>query len=272
MNIDIRTRLSQYEAAEKKIITSRPNCPCILAYIRVSTKKQVEEGYSVPGQKRIIDNYVARDDNLSTLPILYFPDEAKSGKSTANRDNFDKMNSLMKKGDVVITWNLSRLGRNTKDMVLFVSDLKEKGIGLVLTDIKFDTTGPLGDLMLTLLIAVADFERKQVSERTKAIMQQRKEEGYVVSRPPYGYKVDGDTKKLIPEEEEQRVINLIAGWIYENPHVRDSDITRLLQDRYDRGEIAMRKAKKVHQTTVSNIIKRNNLREAIALHIPTIQH
>lgn len=269
MELSIATRLAQYEAQENKIITARPIGPCIMAYIRVSTKKQVEDGYSMDGQRRIIDNYVARDHKLSKLPIMYFEDEAKSGKSTANRDNFEKMKSLMKKGDVIITWNLSRLGRNTKDMVILVSELKEKGIGLVLTDINFDTTGPLGDMMLTLLIAVADFERKQISERTKVMMQQRKEEGYVVSRPPYGYRVDKDTKKLIPEDEEQRVINLIAGWIYENPQVRDSEITRLLQERYDRGEISMRKAKKVHQTTVSNIIKRNNIREAIAQHVST---
>lgn len=269
MNINIAARLAKYEEQEKKNITSRPVGPCILAYIRVSTKKQVEEGHSVDGQRRIIDNHITRTNTLSGLPVLYFTDEAKSGKNIVNRDNFTKLCDMMRKGDTIITWNLSRLGRNTKDMVNFVSTLKEKGIGLVLTDINFDTTGPLGDLMLTLLIAVADFERKQVSERTKVIMQQRQEEGFVVTRPPFGSQVNKETKKLEPNEEEQKVINLIAGWIYENPQVKDAEITRLLQERFDRGEISMRKAKKIHQTTVGNIIKRNNLREAISKHTPT---
>lgn len=262
MNHDIISRLARFEIAENQLTTHPPG-PCVLAYIRVSTKKQVEEGHSVEGQKKIIDGYIANDSKLAKWPIMYFTDEAKSGRTMVSRESFEAMRDIMKSGDVIITWNLTRLGRNNLEMTNFVADLQSRSIGLILTDLKFDTTTAVGDMLLSLLIAVAQFERKQASERTRAMMQQRADQGYVVTRPPYGFRVEKDTKKLIPDQEEQAIIDLMTGWIFRDPTIKDAEITRRLQERFEKGEIKMRKANCVHQATVSNIIKRHKLREAL---------
>jgi len=259
--MNITQRLQQFHSLQAP--TKHPQGPCILAYIRVSTKKQVEEGYSVDGQRTIIDKRVARDEHLSKLPILYFVDEAKSGKSIVGREAFEEIKQLAQTGDVIITWNLSRLGRNTRDMIGFIGEVRDKKVSLIITDIDFDTTTPIGDMLLTLLIAVAQLERQQTSERTKAIIQHKREQGLLITRPPYGFKANPDTKKLEPDEEEQKIITFIAGWIYEDPKIRDVELTRRLQEKLEAGEIVMRKSKRVYQASVHKIIERNNLRHDV---------
>lgn len=257
MNISIQERRERI--LEKKPIPVHPNHPIIIGYIRVSSQKQIDEGHSVEGQGQILKDYINNHKNLTAGLLLTFVDEAKSGKSIVGRDEFNKMRSYMKPGDSIITWNLSRLGRNTKEMIDFVSELRDKNIGLIITDLDFDTTTPIGKVLLTLLIAVSEFERDQVSERTKAIMQTRKEQGFVVTRPPFGMRV-GDNKKLEEEPAEQKVIDLIVEMVDEDPMIKDAEITRRLQELFDAGEITMRDATKVHHTTVRSIIKRYNIR------------
>lgn len=76
----------------------------------------------------------------------------------------------LREGDTLVVWKLDRLGRNLPHLVNTVHDLTSKGVGFkVLTGqgASIDTTTPEGKLVFGIFAALAEFEREQVSERTK---------------------------------------------------------------------------------------------------------
>ena len=242
---------------------SRPNTPCILYYCRVSTQQQVRDGHSIEAQKKKILDYVA-DKQLKDTVLPPFVDSALSGKNMKDRPEFQRMKSMMKKGDTIISCSLTRIGRNTKEIIVFSSELEENGINLIVLDNNIDTSTSYGRLFFTIMTGIAQFERELTSERNRAVIESRKADGYVVSKPPYGYDVDKETKKLIINEEEQNIISMMFGWIYEDPTIKVSEIQRKLQLLFDAGDIKMRNAKQVHASTITSIIKKNQLREKVA--------
>jgi len=261
--MNVVERIAQYSALEGKTFTheTRSPGPHILAYVRVSTKYQVKEGHSIEAQRQIISNYISMNKLQGTLK--FYEDHAISGKDMKNRPNFQSMINFMRKGDTIISYSLSRLGRNTQEILNFADKLEKSKINLIVIDTKIDTSNAAGRLFFTMMAAMGQFEREQVSERTKAVMNHRKDEGYLVTRPPFGYAADPKTKKLVPVEEEQKVITLIIGMIYENSDIKDSEITKLLQNKLESGEITMRKSKRVYQSAVRNIITRHNIRNLV---------
>lgn len=82
----------------------------------------------------------------------------------------------------------------------------------------------------------------------------------VANHPPFGKKIDKITLKLVDNTEEQKVINLIRNYINNDPNIRVSCITKQLQIIFDKGEITMRKSKKIRSTSISKIISRYNIR------------
>jgi len=85
--------------------------------------------------------------------------------------------------------------------------LDKAGADLVSLSERIDTTTAAGKMVFRMLAVLNEFERDQISERTSAILQHKKAMGEVYSPIPYGFKREG--KKLVPNEEERRVISLI---------------------------------------------------------------
>lgn len=89
-----------------------------------------------------------------------------SGKDT-NRSELQKMIAFSRKGDVVIVESISRFARNTKDLLILIDLLKEKGVDFVSIKENIDTTTPTGKFMLTVFGAVAELEREYILQRQK---------------------------------------------------------------------------------------------------------
>ncbi len=104
-------------------------------------------------------------------------------------------------------------------------------------------------------------ERDLSIERTAAIQKHRKYTGRVVTRPPFGTSVDPSSGKLIPNPEEQLIIDYIAKWIHDEPGIRDSEITKRLQIKFDASEIKIRNSKQVYPSMIGKIIERYHLRD-----------
>ena len=86
------------------------------------------------------------------------------------------------KGDTIVVWKLDRFGRSVLDLLTRIKDLQNRGVGFrSLTD-NIDTNTPIGNLILVLLSAIAQFERDLIAERTKAGIAQRKSEGQTFGR------------------------------------------------------------------------------------------
>ena len=261
--MDITERLARYNEIKSKTALSTPDTsPSIHCYCRVSTKQQRDHGHSIDAQKAEIEKYIT-DNDIKGI-VRWYVDSAVSGKDMKNREQFNNMREDLHKGDTLISYSLSRLGRNTKEILIFSDELKEKGIILVLLKDKIDTSTATGAAMFSMLAVMSTLERDLAIERSKTVIDNRMKEGYTVGKPPFGFKTDKETKKLIPDDNEQHVITLIAGWIQDDLRIKDAEITRRLQSRMDMGEIKIRNSKRVYQTYVNKIIKRNNLRELVA--------
>ena len=111
-----------------------------------------------------------------------FTDKA-SGKNT-DRAAFKEMMAFVRAGDIVIVESISRIARNTRDLLTIVSELTEKGVEFVSLKENIDTTTPQGRFMLTVFGALAELERENILERQREGIEIAKTEGKYKGRKP----------------------------------------------------------------------------------------
>ncbi len=139
-----------------------------VGYVRCSTIEQNEAR-----QLKMMD-----EQNAEKV----FTDKA-SGKNT-NREAFKEMIAFVRSGDVVIVESISRIARNTRDLLSIVSELTEKGVEFVSLKENIDTTTPQGRFMLTVFGALAELERENILERQREGIEIAKTEGKYKGRKP----------------------------------------------------------------------------------------
>ena len=111
-----------------------------------------------------------------------FIDKA-SGKNT-DRKAFKEMMVFVRAGDMVIVESISRIARNTRDLLSIVSELTEKQVEFVSLKENIDTTTPQGRFMLTVFGALAELERENILERQREGIAIAKDEGKYKGRKP----------------------------------------------------------------------------------------
>lgn len=132
-----------------------------VGYIRVSAIDQNTES-----QKSLLGN-VGMDKLF---------EEKVSGKN-ADRPQLQAMLDYVREGDTVYVKDLSRLARNTKDLLDIVEYLNNKGVGLFSIKENIDTSTNFGKLMLTFLGAIYEFERANLLERQRDGIAVAKKQG-----------------------------------------------------------------------------------------------
>jgi len=115
-----------------------------------------------------------------------------SGKQKS-RPELDRMLDALREGDMVIVWRLDRLGRSLKDLIELLDGFKDKGIQFISLTEKIDTTSAMGELVFHLIGSIAQFERRLISERTKAGLDAARARGRKGGRKPK--MTDSDIKK-----------------------------------------------------------------------------
>lgn len=111
-----------------------------------------------------------------------FIDKA-SGKNT-DRKAFKEMMAFVRAGDIVVVESISRIARNTRDLLSIVSELTEKQVEFVSLKESIDTTTPQGRFMLTVFGALAELERENILERQREGIAIAKDEGKYKGRKP----------------------------------------------------------------------------------------
>jgi DNA invertase Pin-like site-specific DNA recombinase len=111
-----------------------------------------------------------------------FIDKA-SGKNT-ERESFRAMMAFIREGDTVIVESISRIARNTRDLLTIVATLTERGVEFVSLKENIDTTTPHGRFMLTVFGALAELERESILERQREGIEIAKAEGKYKGRKP----------------------------------------------------------------------------------------
>jgi len=141
----------------------------LVGYARVSTQEQ---------------NLDMQKDALQAAGCERVFVEKASGAQT-NRPQLRAAIEYMRKGDTLVVWKLDRLARTTKQLITTVEDLKDEGVHFrTLTDFEFDTSTAGGNLIFQVFSAISEFERLQISERTKAGLKAAEARGRKGGRPP----------------------------------------------------------------------------------------
>ena len=172
-------------------------------YTRVSTLDQT------------IDNQLIElRDHCSKMGwevVKEYADEGLSG--TLSRDKRPALNSLIKDAyrkrfDSVVCWDISRIGRSMKELILFLSDMKDRGIGICSVRQGFDTSTSMGEIMFQFVGILSSWEREMIRERTLAGLDRAKREGKTLGRR----KVTNETMtaKIVELRNDKKSIRQIA--------------------------------------------------------------
>ena len=177
-----------------------------IIYIRVSTQRQVENGQSIENQLKRLRDYCQYNDFHNIIEIS---DEGVSGKSQ-NRSGFKKMMTLIQNHQVenVVVYSLSRFGRNTIEVIQTIELFNKLGISFHSLTENLDTSTSVGRFFISILSSLSQLEREQIGERTKSVLQMKKEKGERVGQINFGYKL-GENNKLVICEDEQETLSLI---------------------------------------------------------------
>ena len=174
-----------------------------IAYLRVSTQGQVDDGVSLDAQRAKIEAWCTLNDYELTAVHV---DAGISGKSALNRPGLQDALNDCRRDCALIVYSLSRLARSTKDTIEISERLSKVGADLVSLSEKIDTTSAAGKMVFRMLAVLAEFERDQIAERTTTAMQFKKAQGERVGAVPYGYTLAADGVNLQPDPVEQDVI------------------------------------------------------------------
>jgi site-specific DNA recombinase len=185
-------------------------------YIRVSTEEQAREGYSIPAQKECLEAF-AKSQGWTI--VEYYIEEGHSAKDL-NRPEVQRLISDIQKGifgfQVVLVYRLDRLTRSVLDLHRLLEIFEKHRVAFRSATEVYDTTTAIGRLFITLVAAMAQWERENLAERVRMGMAQMARQG---RRPgtqePYGYNyVDG---QLVVNPAEAAVVRQIydyytRGW------------------------------------------------------------
>jgi len=135
----------------------------VYIYTRVSTAVQVD-GYSLDAQKSRMKAYAEFND----FEIVgEYEDAGKSGKSIEGRLEFNRMMEDIKSGkdgvSYVLVFKLSRFGRNAADVLSTLQVMQDFDVNLICVEDGIDSSKDAGKLMISVLSAVAEIERENIT-------------------------------------------------------------------------------------------------------------
>lgn len=168
-------------------------CGMIYGYARVSTVKQMERGNSIADQVK----------QLQAAGAQEIVTDSYTG-TKMDRPNFTALINRLQPGDKLIVTKLDRFARTAVEGGTIVQQLHERGIIFQILNMGVADSTPMGKLMISIMLAFADFERDMIVERTQS--------GKAIARAN-GKRVDGRPKKYRPEQMKH-ALELLEGHSY----------------------------------------------------------
>lgn len=219
-----------------------------LGYLRVSTEEQAEDDkYGIDVQKQSITRYASENDYDI---VLWLTDKISGAKD--NRPELDKIlykPDELPEHEAVIVFKNDRVARDTKLYFYYFYTLEKRNVKLLSTEEHFSEGDDFANIYRSLLMFVAEQERKNIALRTgKGRSLKAKCGGYAGGNKPYGYKaVDG---VLTIDPEEKPIVETIF-IEYDFNHSTFADICEVLAEK----GYHTRKGKRFQPSTVRGIIE-----------------
>lgn len=140
-----------------------------VGYVRVSTDEQ---------------NTARQEVLMDELGVEKVYIEKVSGKTQRGREQLKEMLQFVREGDVVVVESISRIARNTKDLLDIVERLEDKKVGFTSRKEQIDTNTPSGRFMLTVFGAIAQLEREYILVRQREGIEIARQNGKYKGRKP----------------------------------------------------------------------------------------
>ena len=197
----------------------------IYGYIRFSTDKQ-----TVENQRFEIMNFA----NGTNIKIDKWIEETISGNMAVEKRKLGALLKKLNKGDILISSEISRLGRNLMMIMSILNICMQKGIHVWTIKDNYRLGNDINSKVLAFAFGLsAEIERNLISQRTKEALARKKNEGAVLGRP----KGSKSTRTKLSGKEER--------------------IKEMLQEGISKSAIARRM--KVSRITLLTFIKKNGL-------------
>jgi len=201
----------------------------IFAYIRVSTDQQIVENQRFE---------ILKFANKKKIHVEKWIEETVSGTKKYQSRKLGKLLQNLKKEDILIVSELSRLGRNLMEVMSILHDCMQREIKVYAIKEGYELGNNINSKVLAFAFSLsAEIERNLISQRTKEALARKKSEGQTLGRPKGS--LSKETKLTGKEEEIKELLR---------KKVSVSAIGRILG---------------VHRLTVDSFIKSRKLREDI---------
>lgn len=149
-------------------------------YMRVSTIKQQLHGNSLEDQEAALRSAGAE---------IFYTDTYTG--TTTDRPEFNKLCAAVQPGDVIIVTKLDRYARTVIEGLQITQQLLDRGVTVHLLDMGIIDNSLTGQMLLTIMLAFAEFERNKIYERTQ--------QGKAIAKTKPGFK-DGRPKKYTAKQ------------------------------------------------------------------------
>ena len=171
----------------------------VVIYSRVSTNSQ--------DYKRQTEELLEFSKNMNYEVVSIFEEKISGGKKNEERPELMKMINFIKKNkiDKVLCWELSRLGRNTIEVLKTIQLLNENYISLYIKNHNIETLNdkcdinPMSQFLIQILTSVSEMEKTQIRQRIKSGYESYRKNGGKVGRKE-GFKKDTET--LLTEHKD----------------------------------------------------------------------
>lgn len=164
----------------------------VVGYARVSTQEQGESGAGLDAQIDAIERECAH--RRWNLEHIY--QDVASGSSRDRRPQLAEAIATVERGDAdtLMVSKLDRLSRSVPDFGAIIDEARAGGWNIVVIDLGVDLSTPAGEMVANVMAALAQWERRVISQRTRDALASRKRDGMKLGRP---VGVDPDTEGMI---------------------------------------------------------------------------
>lgn len=233
--------------------------PVAASYARTSTDQQTSCDTQLAACRRLIDTRGMREG-------FRLKDEGEKG-ADPHRPAYRRMVELVEERRIqaVVVWKLDRAFRSLKEASIAQELLAEQGVALISCTEPFDSSTPIGKVVMGFLVNMASFETELIRERAMLGYERRVKAGrWTGPYPPYGYCV-GDDGRLAVVDEEAKTLRtmhrmykrsggdrLLATWLNDHKLFRrgrrwtTDQVRKALTSPTTKGDLTLRGATAFH--------------------------
>lgn len=196
----------------------RPLKGAAFGYVRISKSDRADPSLSPEAQTLVIRRYC--DEHRLELKEVFQDENTSGGQEIARRPAGQhlvrQLAHYTAKGCHVVVARADRAWRSVRDGLATIQAWEKAGIHVHILNLPIpDLNTPMGKLMVTIMLAVAEWERGEIRSRTAASLQHRKGKLLKYTKVcPHGYRVV-PPGALLPEHEDMLTVFLIDKWANE---------------------------------------------------------